>query len=537
MDYQYFRQIQPERGIQSNFASGQINFKFEMDSKSTWNPSKSYLKIKLKLSKGDDSRITKDFGIALNMYACDNLFQQLDMRLNGTLVSEWNDYVAQCASLKNRLYKSMNERNAIMSSTNYAQIYINDRIMDISSDGLVQSKIEVDKIAALDNLETLNVSSSNFEVGQDTIQLQGNNGIIQFVDTNVVVPALDIRNAFSVGDVICLTTPATVNNDREIISLHTITTVQTALLMTVTPNPVFTAHGPSNNLDTFNIRKVAQASEFNTQQANDLDLIWTPPLGFFDINDDMCGSYKFELTPHAEGIWQKYVVEGLSNRVPLGANEAADATKYKVEISEINMYIWTTIRPHSISGSKTYTYSDIICSSQNLTTNSLTSKVFPISDRNHSITLAYQDSAVGDDITLSRSKFKILNNEERNLVKYYIQKDGITLPDPIPRLDVNEADGVAGGINNIIQRYYETLQYSGGYEMLSKHETVKEWLDAGLFLHYKWGKGYKKTDSVTVYSNFSSGFTNFPQVLLFDHYYCTISMNIVNGVVTNIVKS
>ncbi len=531
MEYKYYREVQAERAIQGNFASGQINFKFDYnDGHSYWTPSKSYLKIKMRLRKGDDTRVDKEYGVALNMYVCDNLFQQLDIRCNGVCVSEWNDYIAQCASLKNRMYKSMNKRNAIMSSTNYAQIYINDRIMDIASDGLVQqSRYSEESIASMDRQQTF--APTTIDEAADTLALGADDGIFTYVDN--AGADLDIQDVFSVGDVVKISIPNNLDADEARTNLYTVTA--TALL-TVTVTPIPSVAGLAANVANhaiFNIRKVPHIAELNSQQANDLDLIWKPPLGWFDINDEVCGTYKFELTPHAENVWQKFAVEGLSNRTPLALGEAADVTKYKVEVTEIIMYLWTSIYASPKSGSKSYTYSDIRCNSQNLTTNSLTSKNFSTHPNSHSYTLAYQDAAVGDDITLSRSKFVISGNEERNLVRFYLSKGGIQLPDPIPRLEVNDA----GGINNIIQRYYETLQYSGGYESFEKHEKVKEWLDAGLFLHYKWGKGYRDTDQIQVYSNFSAPFTVNPQILLFDWYYCHIQMNIVGGKLISVTKS
>jgi hypothetical protein len=78
--------------------------------------------------------------------------------------------------------------------------------------------------------------------------------------------------------------------------------------------------------------------------------------------------------------------------------------------------------------------------------------------------------------------------------------------------------------------------------MLSKKETMKQWLDAGIYFHYKWGTGYRKSDTVMVYSNFSKQFDNIlpaivprnPQILLFDHHLKTLSMNVSNGKVISI---
>ncbi len=532
MNYNYFREVQPERAIQGNFSSSHINFKFNLGSSNTWIPDKSFIKLRMRITKGDGTRLTKDFGIAPNMNVCDNLFQQICMRANGTVVSEWNDYVAQCAALKSRLYNSMDKRGALLSTTNYQQIYINDRIMDVSEDGIEkQERYSEESIASLDRAESF--KNTNFEVGADTIALGAANGLFTFADANVVVgDELDIRHDFSVGDKVKISIPATNGDEEPRTNIYTVTTVPTALTMTVSPFPRQTAINADGggNYAVFDIRKIPHASQFRSQGSNYIDLIWKPPIGFFDIKETVCGTYCLQLTPHANGIWQKYAVEGLSNREHRGPNDAADATKYLVDISSILLIVSAQENNSPQSGSKTLSISDIQCGSQNITTSSLTSHVFNVDDKNHSLTLAFQDAAVGEDITLSRSKFVISGNAEQNLVRYYLMKDGITLPDPIPNIIVDRE----GGIMDVIQRYYETLLYSKGLSYLSKVETIKEWLDAGIFFHYKWGRGYKKSGQVTVYTNFSEQFAANPQILLFDHYTRIIRMNVSNGVLLDV---
>ena len=524
MDYSYYKEVQAERAIQGNFSSGQINFKFNLNgTNNSWVPSKSYMKIKLKISKGDDSRLDKEYGIAPNLNICDNIFQQIDMRINDKIVSEWNDYIPQCATLKMRLNKSKNRREALLSSCNYSQIYITERINDVSNNGSEQPyRYAEEMVGQLTRAQTF--GGAQIDEGADTLALGANDGILTWVDG--AGGDLDLRNAsnLNVGDVIKLTNPA------EFTGLYIIQSIN-QLTITVSPPPSVAgvAANIANNA-AFNIRKVIDGKYLRKQGANDLDLIWTPPIGFWDINEELCGNFKLELTPHAEGIWQKLAVEGLSDRQALGSNEAADVNKFKVEIREILLYLWLNVKSSPMNGQKNIRISDIKCNAQTLTTNSLTSKVFNIDKRNHSVTLAFQDSAVGDDITLSRSKFKISNEEEQNLVRYYINMNHLTLPNPIPSLEVN----YSGGINNIIQRYYESLNYSYNDDRYESHESVKEWLDCGPYFHYKWREKGDSSGQCEVYSNFSSAFTRNPQMLLFDHYYRNIALDIRNGEVIDV---
>lgn len=526
MKYKYYQEIQPERGIQGNFASGQINFKFEMDDKSKWNPSKSYLKIKMKISKGDDSPLDVNFGLAPNMFVCDNIFQQLDMKINGVIVSQWNDYIAQCSSLKHRLKSDLNERESILSDVNYAKINLSERINQVSTDGYKKlnsgGKTRFTDLKQDNNTAILTTEEIRVLVGALDVLEYRNAGGAAFGAINLTQTDLKI------GDLIEM------NNFVGVVFFRATITAITANNITLDRAlPVAIASEDILTNKIFHIP--VDDGSIQSQRSNQFEIIWKPPIGFFDLNDELCGSYKFELTPHAEGVWQKYAVEALTD-MQVGTT----STTFKVDITEMNMYIWKCIYPSSTSGKKSYVFSDIICNSQNLTTNSLTSKIFNVHPKNHSLSLAYQDSGVGDNITLSRSKFKIQNDEQNNLVRYYIMKDGITLPDPLPSLEkiqhgvVNNAN--INGIDYMTQRYYENFTYSDGDDLLLRKEDLQEWFDAGLFVHYRWGVGSRLTDHVQVYSNFSSAFTTNPQILLFDHYYVKIDMNVVNGKVTNVSK-
>ena len=73
---------------------------------------------------------------------------------------------------------------------------------------------------------------------------------------------------------------------------------------------------------------------------------------------------------------------------------------------------------------------------------------------------------------------------------------------------------------------------------------MEEWKRAGIYFHYRWGVGYKRSGQAMVYTNFSSAFkgedetiNRNPQILLFDHHYTTIHMNVQNGELIDIEVS
>lgn len=540
MNYKTFREVQPERGIHGNFASGQINYRWKTEDNTAWVPAQSYIKIKMNILGPAGVRPTTIHDFALNMMACDNLFQQIELRVNGVKVSEWNDYVAQCAALKCRLNCDVNKRQSLLSTVNYTKIDMIDRQSQMCADGYNSKDTVIRRGAAyaphansgrtLDFLDLVTPNQVQFVIADQTIRFTANGG--------ARIP--DMSKYFSIGDYLYL-------NDGAEASTQV---VGFSSLVSQNDTIVTAAGAVTNNLGPVNL--VAQVRIHygyyidrrysGTVQNNQIELIWRPPLGFFDIASEVSGDFKLELTPHAEGVWQKYAVESLIDSI--------EAANFSIEITEMNLYKWTHIHPSPINDQQTFVYTDIRCSTQNLTTKSLTSNIFNVHPNNHSLTLAFQDSSAGDDTRYSRSKFKIVNDQELQIKKFYIQMDGITLPDPPDSLELDPA----GGINDLYQRYVENFHYSGAYNSgMTKYETMEEWKRAGVYFHFKWGAGYKKSGTVAVYTNFDQrnivnqvpkldwlGETNAllrnPNILLFDHYYNTISMKVKDGELISIEK-
>lgn len=513
--YKRFKEVACERNLKQNFSSGVINFKWTLEDRITWNPSESFFKLRMKFTKGDDSRLDKAFGLAPNYFVCDNLFLQMCMKINGVNVGKYGDYVAQCSALRHRMLEDQNVKESLMSSVNYAQPYVDDRINQVSSDGLENSVRYNDQVNSLTRAQTF--ANSNIDEANDTLALGANNGVFTYNDN--AGADLDIRNDLSVGDYVRITTQPAVN-DSQSETVHRITAI-TQLTMTVSPIPSAVGLAANvNNHGIFNIRKVLK-EKIDTVQSNTVELIWKPALDFWNINDELPDAqYHMELYPFASSVLQKYVVEALSN-----LNVGNLATDFKVEVEDMLLYLSETRHHSPMSGQKTYHLNEVMCSSQTLTTNNLTSKTFSLHPRNHSITVAYQSQDVGNNITKSRTKFKADNNEELNIIRQLVQKGQIKMPYYEPDIQVSD------GVQYIAQRYYENLAYSKGLNLL-KVESLKQYLDTGAYYHYKFGN--YDCNSVNIYSQFSQAFTSNPQVLCFDHFDFTVSINISNGEITEV---
>lgn len=143
MESVHYQQIQPERDVSGdNFSKGQINFNWTMDSRGYVNFAKSYIKIRIKLSKADGTtQLALTDNIAPSMFLADNLFQSMKIQLNNQVLSEIGDYVPQIAALKQRMYRSDTDLNNYGASTNFTQASYLERHNQISHQGLVLSGV------------------------------------------------------------------------------------------------------------------------------------------------------------------------------------------------------------------------------------------------------------------------------------------------------------------------------------------------------------------------------------------------------------
>ena len=108
---------------------------FEMSSENWWIPSRSYMRIRCVLSKGDESALTTDNQVAPNINTAANLFQSLELQLNGVTVSRITEHVAEVVTVEQRLSKSQAWMDTIGASVNWLTEDVETRINDVSSDG------------------------------------------------------------------------------------------------------------------------------------------------------------------------------------------------------------------------------------------------------------------------------------------------------------------------------------------------------------------------------------------------------------------
>lgn len=135
-------------GTGATFSNGQLRFKWEHASNKWWFPSKSYLQMRIKLTKADGTT-TLDLAdkIAPNMDICASLFQQAEFQIGGKTVSKIGEYLPQVDALKKRLSKSKVWLDGIGKSTMFMQPSGTERKNEVISNPQ-RTKIDFDATPA-----------------------------------------------------------------------------------------------------------------------------------------------------------------------------------------------------------------------------------------------------------------------------------------------------------------------------------------------------------------------------------------------------
>lgn len=116
-----------------NFPKGQQVYRWEQGGTTWVDFSKSFFRIRGTWSRPDGSQLTRADGIAPAMGACANLFQSLEFRINGTVVSRVSDFVAQVDALEARSTHGQQWLDGVGASTNFYQASFADRQAQITS--------------------------------------------------------------------------------------------------------------------------------------------------------------------------------------------------------------------------------------------------------------------------------------------------------------------------------------------------------------------------------------------------------------------
>lgn len=504
MNRMAYEQQAPTRDITNGaFGNGAINFRWECSGTKWWVPSRSYLRMRVELSKTGGpgvafASLLQGDNVAPAMNLMSTLFQSMEFRINDKLISRVSELVPQVDTLEKRLSKSKSWLDGVGKSTNFWESDVKIRKLDSTSDGKSVSP-------ALERTDVANL------VGGDVTAVAAT-GVVTFANAQT-------NNPWLAGDEFEITVAGL-----------------------VTRAPVLSV--AANNL-SLRIGALTLAADVAAQQAysryrnnytnearnlNTFEITWTPCLSVYKLNHALpTGRYELVLVPNPN--YKTYAIESTGSATKANAD-------YYFNIKDFYHYVNTVEGARFDNGTYYLDLQQTSCTTRQVgTSNSLKQEQFDVSPSTYALTVAFGDTRVGTDTRVSASKFRAyddnLVSQEGKLTRFMLQYAGQSLPNPDADTDYRT------GVDLFTQRYNDSILYSGGYFETGGAETIEEWRERGQYLYFAVPRdGTDRSTRVTV--NFAMGNATTPatdlkntNLLLFAHSKQVAMVKVQDGRVTD----
>lgn len=262
----------------------------------------------------------------------------------------------------------------------------------------------------------------------------------------------------------------------------------------------------------------------------EFDIIAKPCLSLFDVDGFLPSGnafYNLRLTPQPDKVYQQLAVEGF---VYDTTKKKYSEPTYKFKVLSMNLYLCEGIGAPCINKSLNFKVKEISCQTRLIQTGSLTSLTFQVSPKSEEITCALQMVGAGvKTVRYPASKFRCFEEQELELRRLYLTYGGKSLPNPQEDIELTDDSDF------ILQRYYETLNYGGSLNIKASKESLKDWIERGVYFHFSGYSRGAKSDRLQINTQFANANFKAPlNVLIFDHRYKNISISIRGGNVSNI---
>lgn len=525
--YHYLQDIPPERSVDNSaFGLSTIRWSASQDSYNCYRLKTSPFIIRLKMTRADGDLLLPSDLIAPNMYLADCLWKSHRTFLNGVEVSSIQSEVAQTAALKRRLFSTSTEDKAWCEDFMLSQPNFHERQNVIVGAG------------ARNDYHVIGSSALGASIGRGV-------PIDLLAGASVEIPAAALTNVqftavtgykgrdiFSVGEQIYVLDGGGPNLEtRTIGAITQVSDTAFTLVLTAAATTAINNGAPAALTDEI-LKKEHAVYAFQRHQASkEIELIWTPKESLWEIDSFITGDIRIELQPYnSPNQLNLAIMESIGN-----ASKAY--TDVTFEIVSIRWALDVGVLSSPWSGSIQLSLNEANLQMQHLTTASSADKMFNgLPTNTYALTLAFQNGNVLSDTRYSQTKFKIANDQDLRLAKYSIKFRGVTLPNPEAAPDYKDVDGQRDWI---LFQYYQSLLYSGQLLHMDNSEPFHEWKQRGPYYHHSWPLqgGADTTAIVNTQFAFSDAdviINHAPNIMLWSHYYRTLTLNVSGGKLTSL---
>ncbi len=480
--------------IGTSFPGGTIEYKWNIASNEWYIPSKSYIRMRIKVSQGDGAtQLLSSDGIAPAMNHVAAMFQNGQVLLNNVELSKIDSHMAQISMLNDRMTKEKGWLDGVGTTLQWLDPSLDNRIADVSSDGakiLQQTRLEMGFDAATTTIALA-------AVGQNT-------GTATFAAGSVTTAI--VAAAFKVGDVLIHGTVR-----------HRVNAVA-ALVLTLDGIVVTDAAAT----DPFFNEKLANDSDHKPRKDQFYECIWIPPFSVNKIDTALpVGDYKMRLVPYSG---DSYKIRSMESKVAKTV-----ATDFQVNVESMFYYIARMNGPRVDNGTYFLDLDEIQMIPEDISgIDSAQQKTFSVSENTYALTVAFQNQGSGSSTNFSPSKFKIADGEELKLTS--LQVDYASQSKPNPQADPNFLTGT----DYTSQRYADTQLYTGMYFI--EPESLSDWHERGPYYYIPFNKDAsdKSTRAIVRFGFASTISPKTAQLLLFVHFKRMAVIEIKDGAVRSV---
>ena len=554
----HYRQVSATKDVTGKaFYQGVQQFRLETSGNTWFVPSKSYFRLRCQLLQargaGEELRpVLSNSEMAPAMGLAANLFKSAEVQLNGQTLERITERLPQIDALKTRMQNTGSWCDQVGSTTNFWSPDFAARREQVSVDGYLPKSPGNEPAYG----PWLTQPQAHFDV-QHRLQYAAATKLVTF-DANGQ-GAIDVQHG-----VMSLRPGDRLRHGDTVLQVLQIIDATHALVECegsgVNGNQDVNQPGagddaPPVGVNGWLIQKLSSATNNVARGQDSFELIWRPPLGFFDIEHAIPpgGSWVIEFNPANVTEAQKNVVESLGNDLPcvLDPDGAAPNPNrsFHFAVQEFFFFTYTLESNRFDQGKWLLDLRHTRCQHQTMPAhaNNLIQKSFDVPGKTTALTLAFQDQGPSSDTRYSQSKFKIRpappddqgnqsteEGQDLLLERFFLQygEEQKPVPDFDGAYTQVQANSHEHSKDHLKQRYVDSLMQADLYHTDGGAESYDDWLRRGPYYHFRWPKdAMNQGTRVVVNFKFSQPFAEDleHQVMLFNHWRTAYQIEHRNG--------
>jgi hypothetical protein len=401
------------------------------------------------------------------------------------------NYVPQTQALKNRLQKTGAWLSTIGKSAYALESNFQERINKVSSGS--DSKYDDTRKVAIGD-------AAHFLTG--TVAIAAADGAVTGVTT--------LLDKAVVGDKLVVRGTA-----------YTITVVTGPLALTVWPFP------PANTVataDAYILKTIPKPSGHR----NTVFVLWQPPIGIMDHDQPLgAGDWRFSLNPNSN-----YKLAGIESGQGTYAAPIVAPTNFNLTIVDVKLYV-ATAKASIPQGISTLYLMESQSVSKPAGTGANQNFEFTVPSSTRALTVFVQSGKAGSNPLIPPSMFKCIPSAtiatagtEKNIKSLQLTYSNVTKPSTRWHSDYT------GILNELQQRYNDSLSESGLLMSSGGAESIDQWLERGPYFHYSFVRDAEDRSSQVQLSIDYSSLEENSNVFLVAWFSRAVELTTVGGTIT-----